>query len=70
MTFLKNETAQVRKSEWLEDSDPGQEYGSTWACRKCGNSMHEPYVWNPNTMEWRYCPWCGRRMTEGKMSDA
>ena len=52
------------RSEWLEDSDHGQEYGSTWACRKCKRSMHEQHVWNPYERNWRYCPWCGRRMTE------
>lgn len=50
------------QSEWLEDSDPGQEYGTTWACMKCGHSLHLPYVWNPLNMKWQYCPWCGRKM--------
>lgn len=49
-------------SEWLEDSDPGQEYGTTWTCRECGHSLHEQHVWNPYDCKWRYCPWCGRRM--------
>lgn len=49
-------------SEWIEDSDPGQEYGSTWACVKCGHSMHEQHIWNPYDAKWRYCPWCGRKM--------
>ena len=62
MTFLKNETAKSVKSEWLEDSDPGQEYGSTWACRMCMRSLHEQHVWNPYDCGWRYCPGCGRRM--------
>ncbi len=52
----------LEPSEWLEDSDPGQEYGSTWACRQCGRSLHENYVWNPYRMKWLYCPWCGRNM--------
>ena len=49
-------------SEWLEDSDPGQEYGSTWACRKCMHSIHEPFVWNPYKCKMKYCPFCGARM--------
>lgn len=52
----------IESSEWLEDSDPGQEYGTTWACRKCGHSIHEAFVWNPYERKWRYCPWCGREM--------
>lgn len=48
----------------MEDSDPGQEYGTTWACRECGHSLHEQHVWNPYDCNWRYCPWCGRRMEE------
>lgn len=51
-----------QKSEWLEDSDPGQEYGTTWACRKCMHSIHEPFVWNPYDSGMEYCPFCGRRM--------
>jgi len=53
-----------QESEWLEDSDPGQEYGTTWACRKCGNSKHEPFIWNPYECKLRFCPWCGRMMVK------
>ena len=49
-------------SEWLEDSDPGQEYGTTWACRKCMHSIHKPYIWNPYDSKIDYCPFCGARM--------
>ena len=51
-----------QKSEWLEDSDPGQEYGTTWACRKCMHSIHKPYIWNPYESKMEYCPFCGRKM--------
>ena len=49
-------------SEWLEDSDPGQEYGTTWACAECGRSIHEHTVWNPYKAGFKYCPFCGDRM--------
>ena len=49
-------------SEWLEDSDPGQEYGTTWACRKCMHSIHKPFVWNPYNSGYKHCPHCGARM--------
>lgn len=58
----EQEDERITTSEWLEDSDPGQEYGTTWACWVCGYSMHEPYVWNPIQAKMRYCPWCRRRM--------
>ena len=51
-----------QKSEWLEDSDPGQEYGTTWACRKCVHSIHKPFVWNPYDSGYKYCPHCGAKM--------
>lgn len=51
-----------QKSEWLEDSDPGQEYGTTWACRKCMHSIHKPFVWNPYYSGYKYCPHCGAEM--------
>lgn len=51
-----------QESEWLEDSDPGQEYGTTWACRKCGHSIHEPFIWNPYDSGYKYCPHCGAIM--------
>ena len=51
-----------QKSEWLEDSDPGQEYGTTWACRKCMHSIHKPYVWNAYDSGYKYCPHCGAKM--------
>ena len=57
-------TGEREESEWLEDSDPGQEYGTTWACFKCGHSLHQPYIWNPYERNWHYCPWCGRKMEE------
>ena len=50
------------ESEWLEDSDPGQEYGTTWACRKCMHSIHERNVWNPYDSGYKYCPHCGAEM--------
>ena len=56
------ELLKEQKSEWLEDSDPGQEYGTTWACRKCMHSIHKPYVWNPYDSGYKYCPFCGDRM--------
>lgn len=49
-------------SEWLEDSDPGQEYGTTWACRMCWHSIHKPFIWNPYESHMDYCPFCGARM--------
>lgn len=49
-------------SEWLEDSDPGQEYGTTWACWKCMHSIHKPFVWNPYNSGYKYCPHCGAEM--------
>ena len=58
---MNTEAVRKEQSEWLEDSDPGQEYGSTWACRECGHSMHCQTVWNPIKVKWKYCPWCGRR---------
>lgn len=51
-----------QKSEWLEDSDPGQEYGTTWACRRCMHSIHKPFVWNPYGSGYKYCTFCGRKM--------
>lgn len=51
-----------QESEWLEDSDPGQEYGSTWACRKCMHSIHKPYIWNPYDSGYKYCIHCGAEM--------
>lgn len=62
---LKREALELLKeqeSEWLEDSDPGQEYGTTWACRKCRHSIHRPYIWNPYDSGYKYCPHCGARM--------
>lgn len=50
------------ESEWLEDSEPGQEYGSTWACRICKASIHKPYVWNPYSSKYDFCPHCGAIM--------
>lgn len=57
----RNEMAE-NISEWLEDSDPGQEYGTTWACAECGCSIHERIVWNPYRAGFKYCPFCGDRM--------
>jgi hypothetical protein len=51
-----------QKSDWLEDSDPGQEYGTTWACWKCMHSIHKPYIWNPYDSGYNYCPYCGAKM--------
>lgn len=51
-----------QESEWLEDSDPGQEYGTTWACRKCGYSIHKLSIWNPYEFGYKYCLHCGRKM--------
>ena len=51
-----------QESEWLEDSDPGQEYGTTWACRKCHHSIHKPFIWNPYDSGYKYCMHCGARM--------
>ena len=62
---LKREALELLKgneSEWLEDSDPGQEYGTTWACRKCMYSIHERSVWNPYDSGYRFCPHCGAEM--------
>ena len=56
------EMLKEQESEWLEDSDPGQEYGTTWACRKCKYSIHERSVWNPYDSGYRYCPHCGAEM--------
>lgn len=55
-------TLKEQESEWLEDSDPGQEYGTTWACRKCMHSIHRPYIWNPYDSGYKYCPHCGAKM--------
>lgn len=57
--------AAVTSSEWIEDSDPGQEYGTTWACYRCKHSWHEPYIWNPKERKFNYCPWCGCKMEDG-----
>ena len=56
------ELLKKQESEWLEDSDPGQEYGTTWACRKCMHSIHKPYIWNPYDSGYKYCPYCGAEM--------
>ena len=56
------ELLKEQKSEWLEDSDPGQEYGTTWVCRKCGHGIHKPYIWHP----YDSCPFCGDRMVKRK----
>lgn len=56
------ELLKEQKSEWLEDSDPGQVYGTTWACAECGCSIHEHTVWNPYKAGFKYCPFCGDRM--------
>ena len=58
----EQEPVEPKVSEWLEDSDPGQEYGTTWACRKCMHSIHEPYIWNPYNSGYKYCFHCGARM--------
>ena len=58
----EQEPVEPKVSEWLEDSDPGQEYGTTWACRKCMHSIHEPYIWNPYYSGYKYCFHCGARM--------
>lgn len=58
----EQEPAKPKVSEWLEDSDPGQEYGTTWACRKCMHSIHKPFVWNPYNSGYKYCPHCGAEM--------
>jgi len=60
--FSTAEVAARCESEWLEDSDPGQEYGTTWACRKCMHSIHEPFIWNPYDSKFRYCPHYGAVM--------
>ena len=52
----------AQESEWLEDALPGQEYGTTWACRKCMHSIHRPYVWNPYNSGYKCCPNCGSKM--------
>ena len=63
LALLKEqEPVEPKASEWLEDSDPGQEYGTTWACRKCMHSIHEPYIWNPYNSGYKYCFHCGARM--------
>ena len=63
LALLKeNEPVKQKVSEWLEDSDPGQEYGTTWACRKCMHSIHKPYIWNPYDSGYKYCPHCGSMM--------
>ena len=56
------ELLKEQESECLEDSDPGQEYGTTWACRKCMHSIHERNVWNPYDSGYKYCPHCGAEM--------
>jgi hypothetical protein len=56
------ELLKEQESEWLEDSDPGQEYGTTWACRKCMHSIHKPFIWNPYENGYKYCPHCGAEM--------
>lgn len=56
------ELLKKQESEWLEDSYHGQEYGTTWACRKCGHSIHKPFIWNPYTDGYKYCVHCGRKM--------
>ena len=61
---IKDAKTIVKESEWLEDSDPGQTYGTTWACRECGHSLHEHFIWNPYERKWNYCPWCGRKMVK------
>lgn len=58
----EQEPVKPKTSEWLEDSDPGQEYGTTWACAECGCSIHEHTVWNPYRAGFKYCPFCGYRM--------
>jgi rubrerythrin len=58
----EQEPVEQKASEWLEDSDPGQEYGTTWACRKCRQSIHRPYIWNPYDSGYKYCPHCGAMM--------
>lgn len=58
----EQEPVKQKVSEWLEDSDPGQEYGTTWACRKCMHSIHRPYIWNPYDSGYKYCPHCGAMM--------
>lgn len=63
LALLKeHEPVKQKVSEWLEDSDPGQEYGTTWACRKCMHSIHKPYIWNPYDSGYKYCPHCGAMM--------
>ena len=56
------EMLKEQESEWLEDSDPGQEYGTTWACRKCMHTIHKPFIWNPYDSGYKYCPHCGAEM--------
>lgn len=58
-----------RMSEWLEDSDPGQEVGSTWKCAKCGHSYHFEHAWNPREAHFYYCPNCGGRKGEDKNAE-
>lgn len=64
----EQEPVKPKVSEWLEDSDPGQEYGTTWACWKCTHSIHEAYIWNPYDSGYKYCPHCGAKM-EVKLDD-
>ena len=59
---LLDDLLKEQKSEWLEDSDPGQEYGTTWACAECGRSIYVPIIWNPYRAGFKYCPFCGDRM--------
>ncbi len=56
------ELLKEQKSEWLEDSIPGQVYGTAWACRKCMHSIHKPYIWNPYESGYKYCFYCGAEM--------
>lgn len=63
------EKQEPKVSEWLEDSDPGQEYGTTWACRKCMHSVHKPYIWNPYGSGYKYCPNCGAKMEAANETD-
>ena len=58
----EREPVEQKASEWLEDSDPGQEYGTTWACRECMHSIHKAYIWNPYDSGYKYCPHCGAMM--------
>ena len=62
-------TVEPKVSEWLEDSDPGQEYGTTWTCRKCMHGIHRPYVWNPYDIGYKYCFNCGAKMEMSENND-